>query len=101
MMKTKEIINGSLYVNEKTNQIERVRSKANSQSVFTTVHNENLKIVKSKDLSIASTFQVCPLCLPLALVNLFKVVGMLYLSALPPFFKKSLDFFKFMGYIVV
>jgi hypothetical protein len=58
MMKMKEVINGSLYVNEKTNQIERVRSKANSQSVFTTVHNENLKIVKSKDLSIASTFQV-------------------------------------------
>ena len=57
-MKMKEIINGSLYINEKTNKTERVRSKANSQSVFTTVHNENLKIVKSKDLKLASDFQV-------------------------------------------
>lgn len=54
----KEIINGSLYVNGVTNQVERVRSRANTQSVFTTVHGEDLKIVQTKKLKLASSSQV-------------------------------------------
>jgi hypothetical protein len=57
-MKTKVIKNGSLYFNEETQQVERVRSKANTQSVFTTVHNKELAVVPSKALSLASGEQV-------------------------------------------
>tara|TARA_A100001201_G_scaffold93209_1_gene81169 strand:+ start:360 stop:620 length:261 start_codon:yes stop_codon:yes gene_type:complete len=57
-MKMKDIINGSLYVNKETNQVERVRSKANTQSVFTTVHGKDLKLVNAGSLKLASTIQV-------------------------------------------
>lgn len=54
----KDVINGSLYVNKEVNQVERVRSKANTQSVFTTVHGKNLKLVDVKSLVLASNSQV-------------------------------------------
>ena len=57
-MKMKDVINGSLYVNRETNQVERVRSKANTQSVFTTVHGKDLKLVNAGSLKLASTNQV-------------------------------------------
>lgn len=57
-MRMKDIINGSLYVNEEDNRVERVRSKANTQSVFTTVHGKDLKLVNVKSLVIASNSQV-------------------------------------------
>jgi hypothetical protein len=53
-----DVINGSLYVNEEDNRVERVRSKANTQSVFTTVHGKDLKLVSVKSLMLASNFQV-------------------------------------------
>ena len=52
-MKTKQIRNGSLYFNLNKQRVERVRSKANSGSVFTTVHGEQLSCVPSRRLSIA------------------------------------------------
>ncbi len=57
-MSIKGIKNGSLYFNEGTQRVERVRSKANSQSVFTTVHNKELAVVPAKSLNIASNEQV-------------------------------------------
>ena len=57
-MSIKGIRNGSLYFNEGTQRVERVRSKANSQSVFTTVHNKELAVVPAKSLNIASNEQV-------------------------------------------
>tara|TARA_B100001094_G_scaffold330887_1_gene397340 strand:- start:1201 stop:1389 length:189 start_codon:yes stop_codon:yes gene_type:complete len=57
-MSIKGIKNGSLYFNEETQRLERVRSKANSQSVFTTVHNKELAVVPAKSLTIASGEQV-------------------------------------------
>ena len=56
-MKTKELRNGSLYINKTQQRIERVRSKANSSSVFTTVHGDELSLVPAKELSLASTQQ--------------------------------------------
>ena len=53
-MKTKDIKNGSLYVNEAKGRIERVRGKANSSSVFTTVHGAELALVPASVLSLAS-----------------------------------------------
>ena len=57
-MKTKGIRNGSLYFNEGTQRVERVRSKANTQSVFTTVHNKDLAVVPAKGLTLDSGEQV-------------------------------------------
>jgi hypothetical protein len=57
-MSIKGIKNGSLYFNEGTQRVERVRSKANSQSVFTTVHNKELAVVPAKSLNLASNEQV-------------------------------------------
>ena len=57
-MSIKGIRNGSLYFNEGTQRVERVRSKANSQSVFTTVHNKELAVVPAKSLNLASNEQV-------------------------------------------
>ena len=57
-MKMKEVINGSLYVNKETNLVERVRSKANTKSVFTTVHGDDLKLVDVNSLMLASSSQV-------------------------------------------
>ena len=57
-MSIKGIRNGSLYYNEGTQRVERVRSKANSQSVFTTVHNKELAVVPAKSLNLASNEQV-------------------------------------------
>jgi len=57
-MKTKGIRNGSLYFNEGTQRTERVRGKANSQSVFTTVHSKDLAVVPAKTLNLASGEQV-------------------------------------------
>ena len=57
-MSIKGIKNGSLYFNEGTQRVERVRSKANSQSVFTTVHNKELAVVPAKSLNLASNDQV-------------------------------------------
>ena len=53
-----DVINGSLYVNKETNLVERVRSKANTRSVFTTVHGNDLKLVDVKSLTLASSSQV-------------------------------------------
>ena len=57
-MSIKGIKNGSLYFNEGTQRVERVRSKANSQSVFTTVHNKELAVVPAKSLNLASNEQI-------------------------------------------
>ena len=57
-MSIKGIRNGSLYFNEGTQRVERVRSKANSQSVFTTVHNKELAVGPAKSLNLASNEQV-------------------------------------------
>ena len=57
-MSIKGIRNGSLYINEETQRLERVRSKANSQSVFTTVHNKELAVVPAKSLNLASNEQI-------------------------------------------
>ena len=57
-MSIKGIRNGSLYFNEGTQRVERVRSKANSQSVFTTVHNKELAVVPAKFLNLASNEQI-------------------------------------------
>jgi len=54
----KGIRNGSLYFNEKTERVERVRAKANSQSVFTTVHGSDLNAVRVQDLSLAGKEQL-------------------------------------------
>ena len=56
-MKTKEIKNGSLYWNNNSQRVERVRSKANSSSVFTTFHGKGLTCVPSKRLDLASASQ--------------------------------------------
>ena len=57
-MSIKGIKNGSSYFNEGTQRVERVRSKANSQSVFTTVHNKELAVVPAKSLNLASNEQI-------------------------------------------
>jgi len=57
-MKVKELENGSLYYNIKSNRVERVRAAANSQSVFITHHNFAPLIVQAKDLRIASNEEV-------------------------------------------
>jgi len=57
MKDTKNIRNGSLYFNTNTSRVERVRGKANSSSVFTTVHGDELTCVPSKNLQLASRGQ--------------------------------------------
>tara|TARA_B100000029_G_scaffold489952_1_gene548267 strand:+ start:317 stop:526 length:210 start_codon:yes stop_codon:yes gene_type:complete len=57
-MKVKELENGSLYFNVKSNRVERVRSAANSQSVFVTHHDFTPLIVKAKDLRVADQQEV-------------------------------------------
>ena len=57
MKDTKNIRNGSLYFNTNTSRVERVRGKANSSSVFTTVHGDELNCVRSKSLQLASAAQ--------------------------------------------
>jgi hypothetical protein len=57
-MSIKGIRNGSLYFNEGTQRLERVRGAANSQSVFTTVHNKELAVVPARHLVLASGEQV-------------------------------------------
>ena len=56
-MKTKNIRNGSLYINDNRGRIERVRGKVNSASVLTTVHGGDLSVVPAKNLSLASVEQ--------------------------------------------
>tara|TARA_R100000808_G_scaffold24684_1_gene57588 strand:- start:2364 stop:2576 length:213 start_codon:yes stop_codon:yes gene_type:complete len=57
-MKIKELENGSLYFNVKSNRVERVRAAANSQSVFVTHHDTAPMIVQAKDLRMASNNEV-------------------------------------------
>ena len=57
-MKIKELENGSLYFNVKSNRVERVRAAANSQSVFVTHHDAAPMIVQAKDLRMASNNEV-------------------------------------------
>ena len=56
-MKTKEIKNGSLYWNDNSERVERVRGKANTSSVFTTFHGKGLACVPSKRLQLATPSQ--------------------------------------------
>jgi|TARA_R110000824_G_scaffold184159_2_gene365162 hypothetical protein len=57
-MKVKELENGSLYYNIKSDRVERVRAAANSQSVFITHHDFTPLIVPAKDLRLADGEEV-------------------------------------------
>ena len=56
-MKIKDIRNGSLYWNNDSQRGERVRSKTNSSSVFTTFHGKGLACVPANRLAMASSSQ--------------------------------------------
>ena len=58
-MSIKEIINGSLYTNQTNNQILRVRSKANSNSVLATYQDDGAVVaVPAAQLRVASDDEV-------------------------------------------
>ena len=57
-MKIKEIQNGSLYYNVKKDEVQRVRSAVNSQSVMVTHHDSGPTLSKATDLRIASDEEV-------------------------------------------
>ena len=58
-MSMKDIINGSLYMNQSNNQILRVRSRANSNSVLATYEDDGaVAAVPAAQLRIASDDEV-------------------------------------------
>ena len=58
-MSIKDILNGSLYVNQTNNQVLRVRSKANSNSVLVTYEdNGAVAAVPASRLRVASDDEV-------------------------------------------
>lgn len=54
-MNIKNIKNGSLYTEKDSNKVWRVRSKANTSSVWVTHHSNQPELVKAADLRQAST----------------------------------------------
>ena len=58
-MSMKDILNGSLYVNENNSLVCRVRSRANSNSVLATYEdNGAVTAIKASNLRIASSDEV-------------------------------------------
>ena len=53
-MNIKNIKNGSLYTEKDSNKVWRVRSKANTSSVWVTHHSNQPELVKATDLRQAS-----------------------------------------------
>ena len=60
-MNIKHIKNGSLYKEKKSNKVWRVRSKANTSSVWVTHHSNKPELVKASDLVEAITSSKGPL----------------------------------------
>ena len=58
MNSTKKIRNGSLYFNERRNQVERVLGAVNSQRVWTKRHQEDTNDVQIKNLRLANKSEV-------------------------------------------
>jgi hypothetical protein len=59
MMSMKDIQNGSLYANQSNNQILRVRSKANTNSVLATYQDDGAVVaVPAAQLRVASEDEV-------------------------------------------
>ena len=56
-MKIQKVRNGSLYYNSASQRVERVRSKANSNSVLTTAHDSDVSCVPAAKLRRASKQQ--------------------------------------------
>tara|TARA_Y100000593_G_C4055490_1_gene211805 strand:- start:4 stop:198 length:195 start_codon:yes stop_codon:yes gene_type:complete len=56
-MKIQDIKNRSLYFNRASQRVERVRSKANSNSVLTTAHDSEVSCVPAAKLRRASKQQ--------------------------------------------
>ena len=55
----KDILNGSLYVNENNSLVCRVRSKANSNSVLATYEDDgNVAAIKASNLRLANDDEV-------------------------------------------
>lgn len=53
-MNIKKIKNGSLYTEENSNKVWRVRSKANTSSVWVTHHSNSPELVKATNLREAT-----------------------------------------------
>jgi len=58
MRSIKEIRNGSLYYNERRNQVERVLGTVNSQRVWTKRHQQKCDEERLKNLRLADTNEV-------------------------------------------
>ena len=58
MKSIKEIRNGSLYFNERRNQVERVLGPVNSQRVWTKRHQQKCDEERLKNLRIANSNEV-------------------------------------------
>ena len=58
MNNIKKIRNGSLYFNERRNQVERVLGAVNSQRVWTKRHQEDTNAVQIKNLRVADKGEV-------------------------------------------
>ena len=58
MNNIKKIRNGSLYFNERRNQVERVLGAVNSQRVWTKRHQEDTNDVQIKNLRVADKGEV-------------------------------------------
>tara|TARA_Y100001963_G_scaffold112676_1_gene156017 strand:+ start:313 stop:501 length:189 start_codon:yes stop_codon:yes gene_type:complete len=53
-MNIRHIKNGSLYAHEATGKVWRVRSKANTSSVWVTHHSNHPELLKAKELREAN-----------------------------------------------
>ena len=58
MNSTKKIRNGSLYYNERKNQVERVLGAVNSQRVWTKRHQDETADERVKNLRLANKKEV-------------------------------------------